>query len=68
MEASSRDRQESGAMPSLVLKADHGLAAEPAVAQLFEHLPRAIQFNRRADARSDRPGSKHAGNLVQPLW
>jgi hypothetical protein len=30
-------------------KAPDGLAAEAAVAKLFEHPARAVQFNRRAD-------------------
>ena len=51
----------------LMLEADDGLAAEAAVTKLFEHLPRAVQFNRGADARSDRAVREHARNLVQPL-
>ena len=50
-----------------VLKANDGLAAEAAVAKLFEQLARAVQFNHRADARSDRAVRKHVRDLVQPL-
>jgi hypothetical protein len=50
-----------------VLEADHGLAAETAVAKLFENLARAVQFNYGADARSDRAVREHMRNLVQAL-
>jgi hypothetical protein len=50
-----------------VLEVDDGLAAEAAIAKLFEHLARAVQFNHGADARSDRAVREHARNLVEPL-
>ena len=52
---------------SAVLEADDGLAAEAAVAKRFEQLGHAVQFNRGADARSDRAVREHAHNRVQPL-
>ena len=50
-----------------VLEADDSFAAEAALAKLFEHLRRAIQFNGGIDANSDRTFRDHARNLVQPL-
>src|SRR6478672_8364113 len=50
------------------LEADDGLATEAAVAKLFEHLARAIQFNHGADTRSDRALREHVRNLVKPFW
>jgi hypothetical protein len=52
---------------ALALEADDGLAAEAAAPKLFEHLARAVQVNRGADARSDRAVSEQARNLCQPL-
>jgi hypothetical protein len=49
------------------LEPDDRLAAEAAIAKLFEHLARLAQFNRGADARSDCPVREHARDLVQPL-
>jgi hypothetical protein len=49
------------------LETDDGFAAETAVAQLFEHLTYAIQFNHGADARSDRAVREPARELVQAL-
>ena len=49
------------------LKANDGLAAEAAVAKLFERLARAVQFNHGADTRSDRAILEHVRDLVQPL-
>ncbi len=51
----------------LDLEADDGLAAEAAVAKLFEQLSHSVQFNRGADARGDRAVREHARNLAQPL-
>jgi hypothetical protein len=54
-----------------VLKADDGLAAEAAVAKLFEHLARAVQFNHGTDARSDRAvrerGQRFKGITFEPI-
>ena len=50
-----------------VLEADDSFAAEAALAKLFEHLRRAIQFNGGIDANSDRTFRDHACHLVQPL-
>ena len=46
------------------LEADAGLAAETAVAKLFEHGASSIQFNRAATASSDRAVREHARNLA----
>ena len=46
------------------LEADAGLAAETAVAKLFEHGARSIQFNRAGNASSDRAVREHARNLA----
>jgi hypothetical protein len=48
------------------LEPDDRLAAEAAIAKLFEHLARLAQFNRGADARSDCPVREHARDLVPP--
>src|ERR1700685_1405537 len=50
----------------LMLHADDGLAAEAAVAELFEHLPRGVQLHRGADARTDRAVREHPRHLLQP--
>ena len=47
-----------------LLKADHTFAAEGTVAKFVEHLPGSLQFNRRADPRSDHAICEHARNLV----
>jgi hypothetical protein len=61
---SRRARPDCGsALP--LLKPDHRFAAEAAVAKLFEHLARAAQFNREADARGDLTFDQHASDLVQ---
>ena len=49
------------------LKVNDGLAAEAAVAKLFERLARAVQFNHGADTRSDRAILEHVRDLVQTL-
>ena len=46
------------------LEADAGLAAETGVAKLFEHGASSIQFNRAANASSDRAVREHARNLA----
>ena len=46
------------------LEADAGLAAETAVAKLFDHRARSIQFNRAANASSDRAVREHPRNLA----
>src|SRR6476646_11733513 len=53
---------------SPLLEADDSLAAEAAVAKLFERLARAVQFNHGADAGSDRAVREHVRNLVKPFW
>ena len=52
---------------NFLLEADDGLAAETAVAKLFEQLARAVQFNHGADARSDRAVREHVSDRVQAL-
>jgi hypothetical protein len=42
----------------------HLLKAEGTVAKFVEHLPGSLQFNRRADPRSDHAICEHARNLV----
>ena len=50
-----------------VLQADDGLAAEAALAKLFEDLAHAVQFYCGADPRGDRTVGQQARDLGQPL-
>ena len=49
------------------LEPDDGLAAQAATADLFQHLPGAIQVSEGTDARRDRTVSEHLRDRGQPF-
>jgi WhiB family transcriptional regulator, redox-sensing transcriptional regulator len=69
--AASRDADRAASLSPLrggrMLKTNDGLAVQPAMAEIFEHLPGAIEVNGGTDPRGDRAVREHLPDRGQPL-